>query len=179
MDKLTIMFVLAGLAIVILIAGILISNFVKRTYMKVEESRAGVEVALSHRFDRITQLAKVCKAHMNAELQFLVEAIKLRQGPSVTQMQELTDKLNQAVSQLRVTAEAYPELSPVLYGQLMEAINETEINLSSALRLFNSNAAYFNSKRIEFPTSIFAKKYPAYELFHVETQKREIHALDI
>ena len=179
MDKLTIMFVLAGLAIVILIAGILISNFVKRTYMKVEESRAGVEVALSHRFDRITQLAKVCKAHMNAELQFLIEAIKLRQGPSVTQMQELTDKLNQAVSQLRVTAEAYPELSPVLYGQLMEAINETEINLSSALRLFNSNAAYFNSKRIEFPTSIFAKKYPAYELFHVETQKREIHTLDI
>ena len=94
-------------------------------------------------------------------------------------MQELTDKLKQAVSQLRVTAEAYPELSPILYGQLMEAINETEINLSSALRLFNYNAAYFNSKRIEFPTSIFAKKYPAYELFHVETQKREIHTLDI
>lgn len=147
--------------------------------MKVEESRAGVEVALSHRFDRVTQLAKVCKAHTNAELKLLIETINLRQGSTVSQMQELADKLNQAASQLQITTEAYPELSPALYGQLMEAINESEVNLSSALRLFNSNAAYFNSKRVEFPTSIFAKKYPAYELFRVEAHKREVPKLDI
>lgn len=179
MDKLTIIFIFTGLGLTILIACILMSNFVKRTQMKVEESRAGVEVALGHRFDRVTQLAKVCKAHMDAELKLLIETIKLRQGATVPQMQELADKLNQAASQLRITAEAYPELSPVLYGQLMDAINETDINLSAALRLFNSNAAYFNSKRIEFPTSIFAKKYPEYELFHVEAHKREVPTLDI
>ena len=179
MDELTIIFVLAGLGLTILFVCILISNFVKRTHMKVEESRAGVEVALRHRFDRITQLAKVCKAYTNAELKLLSETIKIRQGATVSQMQELADKLNQAASQLHITAEAYPELSPTLYGRLMDAINEADVNLSAALRLFNSNAAYFNSKRMEFPTSIFAKKYPAYELFHVEAHKREVPTLDI
>ena len=180
MDEFVIVVVLVMMGLILLLAAIILSNSVKRANITVIQSLSGIDVALTQRYDQITQLAKVCKAYLSAEQKTLIDAINLRQGATISQIEEVSDKLNQIASQLKITAESYPELkSASLYAQLMTNISETELNLSAARRLYNSNASYFNSKRIVFPSSIFAKKYPAYELFHAEAHKQEVPELDI
>lgn len=168
------------LALLVLLIAILISNSVNRAKLKVEESLSGIDVALTNRYDQITQLAQVCKSYMSAEHQTLIDSINIRQGGTISQMEEDSNQLNLAASLLRVTAEAYPELKSVaLYAQLMSSINATEINLSAARRLYNSNATYFNTQRVTFPASFFARKYAAYELFQAESSKRIVPSLDL
>ena len=77
---------------------------------------------------------------------------------SVKSHLEVSEKLNQKVSQLMVSVENYPELkSDNTMLQAMQTYNEVEAQLSAARRFYNSAVSELNTAVEVFPGSIIAK----------------------
>lgn len=87
-----------GLIVIIIVAVILIyfisvSNKFKRSYIKVQEAQADIEVALIKRYDVLTQSLDVVKGYTEHEKNLMIQA---RNGMSLAETQQVLD--NQKIS---------------------------------------------------------------------------------
>lgn len=149
------------------------SNSFKRGVLKIEEAQSGIEVALTKRYDTLTKLLDVTKGYMKHEQETLTQVIRLRKGMSLEEMQTASNRMDELTSKIQVTAEAYPELrSSEMFMGLQHAISDVEEHLQAARRLYNANVTQFNTMREVFPSSLFGKNYPKYQLFEAEAHKK-------
>ncbi len=176
-----VIFLIAAVVLLIITAtySIPIINSVERAKARVDEALSNVDVALTRRYDQTSQLADACKAHMSHEHSIILDAASIRcTGKTVEEMQKTDEEITELLSQIRINAEAYPALtSSPLFVNLLKSIDDTEVNLQAARRLYNSNASTFNSARREIPTCFFARRYPEYDLFRAQSYKRELPTL--
>ncbi len=174
------------LAVLILLIAVIIwyiktNNKIKSTKIKIDESLSGIDVALTKRFDMLTKLLDITKAYANHEKFTLIETIKMRNGMTVSERDEVNNKLDEIAKSIRVTAEAYPELkSSENFKQLQITVADVEEHLSAARRAYNANVSLYNQMLVRFPSSIVANNIGAVkaDFFQADEEKRDDVKMD-
>lgn len=163
-------------AIVVLIAlgwAISTTNGFKRKEIKVQEGLSGIEVALTKRYDMLTKLMNTAKGYMAHEKDLFTQIIELRQGMSVREMGEASDKMTELTGRLFAVAENYPELrSAEVFTQLQHGVRDAEEHLQAARRLYNANVTAYNTAIVMVPASLLAGARKPLEFFEAEEAKR-------
>lgn len=148
--------------IIILIALVLVylvmmHNSIVYAAMKVEESKSGIDVALSKRYAILTNMQESVKGYVKHESEVLQQVTKIRKAMSLQQLSNANEQMNQLKSRLIALAESYPDLKASdLFRQFQDAIVDCEEHLQAARRFYNSNVTLYNEKLLMFPTSLMA-----------------------
>ncbi len=146
-----------------------------------------IDVQLKRRHDLIPNLVNTVKGAMEFERSTLEAVIAARNravaatGVGATARAE--GELTQALGRLFALSENYPELKAnqnVL--QLQEELTTTENKVGFARQLYNDVATQYNTKQLQFPTSLvagLAKAAPA-ELWEIEdAAERAVPKVDL
>lgn len=126
-----------------------------------ENAFADIDVQLKQRHDLIPQLVETVKGYAAHEKDTFERVINARNG--AMNAKTIDDKiaaenvLSSAMSGLKVTLEAYPELKANQnFLQLQEEISDLENKLSAVRRYFNSATKELNNAVQTFPSNIIA-----------------------
>lgn len=153
-------FILVGL---ILIFVIVIYNAFIAAKKNTEEAWSDIEVQLKRRHDLIPQLVNTVKGYAVHEKDLLERITKERsdainaQGKDIGHLASAENALEDTLKSLFMVAEAYPDLkADTNYLKLQEALSETEDQIASSRRIYNSNTADYNTRIALFPHNIVA-----------------------
>jgi LemA protein len=120
-----------------------------------------IDVQLKRRHDLIPNLVNTVKGAMDFERSTLEAVISARnkavsaQGVAATARAE--GELSQALGRLFALTESYPDLkSSQNVLQLQEELTSTENKIGFARQLYNDVATQYNTKQMQFPTSLVA-----------------------
>lgn len=126
-----------------------------------ENAFADIDVQLKQRHDLIPQLVATVKGYAAHEKETLDRVISARNG--AVNARSIDDKivaenaLSSALSGLRVTLEAYPDLKANQnFMQLQEEISDVENKLAASRRYFNSATRELNNSVESFPANLIA-----------------------
>jgi LemA protein len=170
--------VVAG--IVILGAGfgwfISVRNRFERLAVKISESDAGIDVALTKRYDMLTKMLDVTKGYAKHESEVLGGIVKLRQGMSMAEKGQANTQMNDLTGRLNLLVENYPDLkASENFRQLQISVTEVEDHLQAARRVYHLNVSAFNQLLVSWPASIVGGYYRhgMKEFFEAEDMKRQ------
>ena len=152
------------------------TNGFKKKEIKVQEGLSGVEVALTKRYDMLSKMLDVAKTYAAHEKALFMEMVKLRQGMSVQELNEVDHALDGIEHTLKLTAEGYPELrSSDVFVELQHGIWDAEEHLQAARRLYNTSVTNYNTAIAVFPASLLAGGRSAKDFFATdETKKQDV-----
>jgi LemA protein len=147
--------------------------------IKVEEAESGIDVALTKRFDVLTQMIVIVKGYVKQEdktLEKIIDShsVNIRQS-SIEEKQEITQLMDQAMRAIHVFVEQYPDLKTNDdLIQLQLAISDVEEHLQAARRVYNANVSSYNQKVQVFPSKLLASlfHYSTKEFFEADDFKR-------
>lgn len=174
--------IIIAIIVIVLVVYISTINSLNRAQVKIDEADSGIDVALEKRYDVLTKMMDTVKAYAKHEKETLFEVINLRKGMSISEKQDVADKMDSNLGRINVVAESYPELkSSENYQMLQKAILDTEEHLQAARRVYNSNVSYYNQKIVTFPTSLIAssKGMTKRDFFKAEETKRSDVKIDL
>lgn len=167
------------LVLIIVFWAIGVSNTIKRTKVKVEESESGIDVALTQRFDMLTKMFQAAKGFMKHEKDTLESIVKMRQpggNSTIEEKQNFSNEVQKGLQAINVVVEQYPELrSSETMQKLQDSTVRVEENLQAARRIYNSNVAAYNRYIIVFPNSIIANRSGATKLVFFEAEDLKRH----
>lgn len=146
----------------------------------VKRLAADVDAQLQRRYDLIPNLVESVRGYMQFEKQTLEDVTRLRsqwQASTSTEGRvELSNQIEQALSKIILTYEAYPDLkSDQTVTRLMDEVAGTENRIAVARTYYNDGVRDFNTNIRTFPNNMFneggflglspwgAKPYPTYE----------------
>ena len=126
-----------------------------------ENAFADIDVQLKQRHDLIPQLIEAVKVYMNYENKTIVEVTQARTAAlsarNIGEKIDAENKLNSALSSLKVSLEAYPDLkASENFLLLQEEISDVENKLAAVRRYFNSTTREFNNAVETFPANMIA-----------------------
>ena len=154
---------LIALGVIIVIAILLASmyNSLVRLRNNRENAFADIDVQLKQRHDLIPQLVDTVKGYASHEKETLERVINARNGAmsakTIDEKIAAENTLSSALSGLRITLEAYPDLKANQnFLQLQEEISDVENKLASVRRYFNSATKEYNNAVQTFPSNIIA-----------------------
>lgn len=151
------------LVVVLLLVLFLVSKY--NTLVRLRNNRenafADIDVQLKQRHDLIPQLVDTVKGYAAHEKETLDRVISARNGAvnakSIDDKIAAENALTSAMSGLKITLEAYPDLKANQnFLQLQEEISDLENKLSSVRRYFNSATKELNNSVETFPSNIVA-----------------------
>jgi len=131
------------------------------------EALGSVDAVLQQRADLIPNMLRAAKRFMEHEKDLLEEVTKLRNMASAdydksnqSEVQNhfsAVDSLAASLGKLRIQVEAYPELkSDQTMTEAMDAMEETEAQISAARRAYNASVTALNNSIQIFPGSYIA-----------------------
>jgi LemA protein len=134
-----------------------------------------IDVQLKRRHDLIPNLVNTVKGAMDFERGTLEAVISARNkavaATGVAQVAKAEGELSQALGRLFALSENYPQLKATEnVKQLQEELTSTENKIGFARQLYNDVATEYNTRQMQFPTSLvagLAKAQPA-ELWEIE-----------
>jgi LemA protein len=146
----------------------------------VKRLAADVDAQLQRRYDLIPNLVESVRGYMQFEKQTLEDVTRLRSqwqtSTSTEGRVELSNQIEEALSKIILTYEAYPELkSDQTVTRLMDEIAGTENRIAVARTYYNDGVRDFNTNIRTFPNNMFneggflglspwgASQYPTYE----------------
>ncbi|MCQ2098558.1 MAG: LemA family protein [Fibrobacter sp.] len=175
----TVGLVIGGIALVLVIMLITMYNGLVKLRNNRENAFANIDVQLKQRFDLVPQLVSTVKGYATHERELLEKVTAARaagMGAATVDEKVAADKaLSGALSGLRVSLEAYPELKANQnFLQLQNELSDIENKLAATRRFFNSATKEFNNACEVFPSNIIAgmfgfRRAPMYEA----TESRE------
>jgi LemA protein len=125
----------------------------------VKRLASDVDTQLQRRYDLIPNLVESVKGYMQFEKQTLEEVTKLRsqwQTSSSESRVELSNQIEQALSKIILTYEAYPDLkSDATVTRLMDELAGTENRIAVARTYYNDGVRDFNTSIRTFPNNVF------------------------
>lgn len=126
-----------------------------------ENAFADIDVQLKQRHDLIPQLVSTVKGYASHEKETLDRVVAARSGAmnarTIDEKIAAENTLTSALSGLKVTLEAYPDLKAnTNFLQLQEEISDVENKLASVRRYFNSATKEYNVAVETFPSNIIA-----------------------
>lgn len=141
------------------------------------EAWSNVDTELKRRYDLIPNLVNTVKGYAKHEKELLEQVVALREraagnhGSPASQAKD-ESALQQAVTQLMVRLEAYPDLKAnTNFTELQKELTNTENRIQASLRFYNGNVRENNNKIEQFPGSIIAGMF--------RFLKKEFFELDI
>jgi LemA protein len=169
-----IVLILVGLIFLVAIVYILMRNSIIGSRNRVDESWSGIDVQLKRRHDLVPNLVESVKGYATHEQKTFENVTKARSqamgASGVEEVGKAENMLTQALGQLRVVAEQYPELRATEnFQQLQNQLSQLEDEIQASRRIFNSNVQSYNTKIQQFPMSIVANQggFTAKEFFEI------------
>ncbi len=151
------MVLIIGIIIIILVIIILEYNSIKILQNKVKQSRSGIDVALTKRFDLIPNLVECVKGYCEHEEKALKEVTEARTEYLSNKNLKVGENVNAKFAEVLLLAEKYPNLrANSQFMELQAQLERTENSLSAARRLYNSDVTMYNTKIQSFPSNIIA-----------------------
>ena len=89
-------YILLPLIAIVLIWYISASNRLKRYRVVIDESKRNVDIALTKRYDTISEMIKVAKSYAKHEAETFANIIKLRQSGSISESNQAIKNQNEA-----------------------------------------------------------------------------------
>lgn len=137
-----------------------------------ENAFAQIEVQLKRRYDLIPNLVETAKGYLKHERETL-EAVTAARNTAMASLQAAAanpgsaaamgqlmsseNALQSALSGLKITMEAYPDLkASATMQQLSEELISTENRVSFARQAFNDAVMVYNTYKQSFPQRVFA-----------------------
>ena len=157
----TALFISLGILAVLVLWMVSKYNLLVKLRNNRENAFADIDVQLKQRQDLIPQLVSTVKGYATHEKETLENVIRLRNNAAgaktIDEKIAAENKLSSALSGLRVTLEAYPDLKAnTNFLQLQEEISDIENKLSAVRRYFNSTTKEYNNAVQTFPSNIIA-----------------------
>ncbi|MDE5948761.1 MAG: LemA family protein [Prevotella sp.] len=167
------MIILVVVAVLALWAVGIYNNLVKLRNNR-ENAFANIDVQLKQRHDLIPQLVATVKGYATHEKEVLMRVTEARTAAmgarTVNDKIAAENTLSTALSGLRVSLEAYPELKANQnFLQLQGEISDVENKLAATRRFFNSTTRELNNAVQTFPSNILAgmfgfRREPMFEI---------------
>lgn len=161
----TALYVLLGVAAVLLLWFFGTYNGLVRMRQHVRESWHGIDVQLKRRYDLIPNLVETVKGYARHERELLERLAAARtkaaanHGPVASQEQDERPVV-QFLRQVIALQESYPELKADRnFLALQEELVDTEDRIAAARRFFNGNVRDLNSRCETVPSSIIASLF--------------------
>jgi len=176
--------VVAGVVVLIIVAiiGWWIStmNRIRKLQVSIEDALSGIDVALTKRFDLLTEQLQVTKGYMKHEKETLALVTEMRTGHnsgnrSVEELQKFSDNIQKVANAVNFAFEQYPDLKAIESTRVLQAsVTDAEEHLQAARRLYNSNVSTYNKTIVVFPNTIVARHIKAEkaQFFKAEEAKK-------
>jgi len=170
------LYVILGILAFIVLAGVGLFNSLVSTRNHCDESWSNVDTELKRRYDLIPNLINTVKGYASHEKELFEQVTSMREkasdnhGSMASQAQDEI-QLGQALGQLMVRLEAYPEVKASKnFLELQEELANTENRIQAALRFFNGNIRENNNRVQQFPSNILAGmfNFPLREFFELD-----------
>ena len=173
--------ILIGIIVVLVLVVMSIYNRLVRLRNTRENAFADIDVQLKQRHDLIPQLVETVKGYMKHESETLSKITEARSAAlsarSIDEKIQAENQLSSALSGLRVSVEAYPDLKASSnFMQLQEEMADIENKLAASRRYFNSATREYNTSVETFPNNIFAGMFGFRRetMFDVGEQQRKV-----
>jgi LemA protein len=175
LSPIIILLVLVG--VVVLVGGWLIAmyNGLIRFRNEVRNAWAQIDVQLKRRHDLIPNLVETVKGYMTHERETLENITKARSqamgAQGVAERGQAESMLTQALGQLRVVVENYPDLKANQnFLALQEELTSTENKIGFARQYYNDRVMKYNTRLQSFPTNVVAGafNFRQEEFFEIE-----------
>lgn len=132
----------------------------------VRESFSDVHVQLKRRADLIPNLVETVKAYAKHEREVLERLTELRTQFEHTRPDDREavikndNMVTQALKTVFAVAENYPDLkASENFKKMQESLEETEDQVASARRIYNSNVNDYNTYTQQFPSNLVARHF--------------------
>lgn len=154
----------AGVIVIVIVSlfGMYISGFNAAQAKDENVSRlAGdIQAQLQRRYDLIPNLVNSVRGYMQFEREVLEQVTQLRtdwqRAPTVNERIELSNQIEEALSKIILTYEAYPELkSDQVVVRLMDELAGTENRIAVARVYYNDGVRDYNTHLRVFPNNAF------------------------
>ena len=130
-------YIIIGIIALVIIYVLLTLNKLIKLNNKVKEAFATMDVYLKKRWDLIPNLVEAVKGYAKHEKETLIGVIEMRRpvtGSSIAEKQECEAQMNQAMKNINIVMERYPELkADKNFAQLNSAVMDIEDNLQLML----------------------------------------------
>ena len=161
LSAMTVTWVIIAAVVLLIIYVISIFNRLVKFRNTRENAFADIDVQLKQRHDLIPQLVETVKVYMNHENKTIVEVTQARTAAlsarNIGEKIDAESKLSSALSGLKVSLEAYPDLkASANFIILQEEISDVENKLAAVRRYFNSTTKEYNNAVETFPANIMA-----------------------
>ena len=167
--------VFGGVILVLVMVLIIMYNGLVKLRNNRENAFANIDVQLKFRLDLVPRLVSTVKGYAAHEKEMLEKITAARgagmEAASIDEKVSADRALSEALSGLRVSLEAYPELkADQAFLQLQNELSDVENKLAAARRFFNSSTKEFNNACEIFPGNFVARLFgfrraPVYESF--------------
>lgn len=159
--QMTILLIIIAIIAVIAMFAMSTYNGLVRHRNNRENAFADIDVQLKQRHDLIPQLVETVKGYMKHESETLLKITQARSialaAQTIDQKIDAENQLSAALSGLKVSVEAYPDLkASANFMQLQEEMADIENKLAASRRYFNSATREYNNAVETFPANIFA-----------------------
>jgi LemA protein len=160
--QVTPLLIVAGVAALVLLWGVLTFNVLVRARNRVNEAWSGVDVQLKRRRDLVPNLVQAVEAyarHEQGTMSALTDARAAAAASTSRVFREQAEsRLSGALAAVNVAAEAYPDLRASRgFGRLQTQLAEVEDDIVGARRIFNSNVQRYNDLVQSLPAAAIAR----------------------
>lgn len=171
----TVFYVAAGLAVLLVIWAIAAYNGFVRMVNRAKEAWADIDVQLKRRYDLIPNLLETVKGYVKHERETLEKVTAARAAAmdagGVEAKGRAENMLTGALKSLFAVAEAYPDLKANQnFLELQRELSDTENKIQAARRFYNTNVRDLNIKVESFPSNVIAGmfRFEPREFFELE-----------
>jgi LemA protein len=176
------MWIIIGIVVLIIIAGIVIYNGLVQTNVRVNEAWSDITVQLKRRADLIPNLVETVKGYAKHEKTVFEDVTEARsnamnaQGKGPAESAKAENMFSETLKSLFAVAEDYPDLkADANFRELQAELTDTEDKIQAARRFYNGAARDLNIKIQTFPNVLFAGMlgFNQREFFEVDSAEAE------
>lgn len=147
--------------VILLIAGIVISNQIIAKTNQVAQAFGSIEIYLKKRFDLIPNLIATLNKYLAHEKEILIKVTELRSNvanaKTAEEKIEASNELTKVMGGININLENYPDLkADTQFLNLQYELTDIEDQISAARRAYNAGVTSYNNKIQMFPASIVA-----------------------
>lgn len=179
----TILYILLGVAVVLLVWGIATYNYFIKLVNRAKEAWADIDVQLKRRYDLIPNLVNTVQGYAKHEKETFAQVTEMRakamQAEGVAAKEQAENMLTDALKSLFAVAESYPDLKAnENFLELQRELTDTENKIQAARRFYNTNVRDLKIGLQTFPQSLVGnafgfKEEPFFELDESEQDARD------
>src|SRR4030043_749051 len=158
------LYILIGIIVIALLAGIAIYNRLLRLKEEVKSSWSDIDVQCKKRYDLVPNLVETVKGYASHERSLFEKVTEARtaamRASSPADKAKAENMLTETLKSLFAVAEAYPDLkASTNFLQLQTHLKELEDNIENARRYYNAVVRDYNILIESFPSNIIASSF--------------------